>query len=295
MACLAPITAFYSDQLNPSGKRSLIFKGSEQQYGPAVTLPCGQCTPCRLEQARQWAMRCTHEASLHDDNMFLTLTYSNETIHPNHSLVPTDLQLFHKRLHNRLLRERGKGIRYYACGEYGDENQRPHYHSLIFGYAFPDLKRHKRTKSGEWVYTSEMLNELWPLGHANSGNVTFESASYVAGYIGKKLTGVLIMADRVPEFGVMSRRPGIGQAWFEKYAKQTYATDTVVFRQREMQPPKYYDKQLDRVDTTRFQEVKKQRQRNRARKPEDKSYNRYRQRAKYHKARLNLFKRKAEL
>ena len=39
-------------------------------------LPCGSCVSCRLAYSRSWAIRCMHEASLHDRNCFLTLTYS---------------------------------------------------------------------------------------------------------------------------------------------------------------------------------------------------------------------------
>jgi hypothetical protein len=40
----------------------------------------------------------------------------------------------------------------------------------------------------------------------------------------------------------MSRRPGIGAAWFEQFSAELEHNDSVVARGREMKPPRYYDK-----------------------------------------------------
>ena len=115
-----------------------------------VTVSCGQCIGCRLERSRQWAVRCMHEASMHTDNCFVTLTYSDEGIAhldrcidpetgeigagPLRSLNKRDIQLFMKRLRKRT----GAKIRYLQCGEYGSKTQRPHHHVLLFGFDFSD-------------------------------------------------------------------------------------------------------------------------------------------------------------
>lgn len=295
MPCYHPITAHYSGKRTAKGEREIIFNGTEQQHGPPIILPCGRCIGCHLERSRQWAMRCVHETQLHPDNMFVTLTYSDEHIMDDGSLVPSDLQLFHKRLHNRLLRQRGTGIRYFACGEYGDTSDRPHYHTLIFGYTFPDAKRLKRSKTGEWLYTSKILDELWPFGHANFGGVTFESAAYVARYTVKKILSSQFpdyYMGRVPEYGVMSRRPGIGTEWFNRYGNATYDYDTVVLRGKEMPPPKFYDKKLKVLDTSLYEAVKKKRSRRPRNRAEQKG-DRLKVREKVQQARINLYKRNA--
>lgn len=285
MACFSPLEAF-----RKPGQKQLIFNGTAQQYGVPLKIPCGQCIGCKLERSRQWAMRCVHESQLSADNMFITLTYDDAHLHPNHSLVPQHLTDFHKRLHNRLLRSRGQGIRYFACGEYGESTRRPHYHTLIFNYWFPDARHHGTSKSGERLYVSSELTSLWPYGYSNFGTVTFESAAYVARYCVKKLDGILIMSDRVPEYGVMSRRPGIGAEWYAKYRKQTVDHDSVVLRNREMQPPKFYDKKLEAVDKATFDRVKKRRSRKK-RNLNEQTRERLRVREKVKQAQVNLYKR----
>lgn len=291
MPCYAPITAYYSKEVSSTTKkRKLIFNSLHSHSGISVHIPCGQCTGCKLEKSRQWAMRCVHEAQLHAHNSFVTLTYDDQSLPDEQSLVPDHLQKFHKRLHNTLLRKRGHGIRYYACGEYGETTNRPHYHSLVFGYQFPDLVYHKKAASGEPLYTSKTLEKLWPYGHSLIGQVTFESAAYVARYVTKKITGPTAEAHymgREPEFGVMSRRPGIGLHWLLKYQEQTYDHDRVVLRGKEMPPPKYYDKKLEQLDKPTFTIIKLHRRRSR-KYSVDNTKRRLRVRERVTKAKLNL-------
>jgi len=177
-----------------------------------VELPCGKCIGCRLEYSRQWAMRCMHEAQTNECNSYVTLTYNDKNLtygHNQATLVPKDLQLFLKRLRKKT----GKKISYYACGEYGDATKRPHYHLCIFGYDFPD-KIHVETKRDFKLYESRLLSGLWKAGIHRIGEVTFESAAYVARYIMKKQKGATkkIYSDLgiEPEFARMSLKPGIG-------------------------------------------------------------------------------------
>jgi len=141
MACYHPIQAWRSKKVNKeTGKRSIVFQRSEAFVDMPVVVPCGQCIGCRLEKSRQWAIRCVHESKCHDDNIFVTLTYNNENLPKDGSLCLADLQKFMKRLRKKY----GAGIRYFACGEYGEKLKRPHYHVCIFGLNFP-----MRDKKGE--------------------------------------------------------------------------------------------------------------------------------------------------
>jgi len=199
-------------------------------------------------------MRCDHERKLHRVNSFLTLTYKDL---PNEagSLVKRDLQLFFKRL--RFLRGR---FRYYACGEYGELNKRPHYHVILFGMDFRD-KRFYKVFNGSNLYSSRDLEAIWGLGQCVIGDVTFESCAYVARYICDKMTGPVAplyyqwtdygtgeVHDILPEFTVMSRKPGIGMGWFEKYGDHAYQLDSVVCRGKEMRPPRFYDTKMELRD-----------------------------------------------
>jgi len=192
MACYKPLTAYLTPwQINNSEAkdskkvfRRVSFK-EDADHSIQVSLPCGQCVGCRLERSRQWAVRCVHESQLHKENCFITLTYAPEHLPQNSSLDYRDFQLFMKRLRKRFT---GKSIRFYMCGEYGENFGRPHFHACIFGHNFDDLKLWK-TQNDVPLFRSKTLEELWPFGHSSVGTVTFESAAYVARYIMKKVTG----------------------------------------------------------------------------------------------------------
>lgn len=259
MGCYSPLQAYRSKHVNPSGKRSLVFSRSKGFSDLTVKVPCGQCIGCRLEKSRQWAMRCHHEAKLYENNCFITLTYDDRHLPENGSLVKKDFQLFMKRLRKR----HGDGIRFFGCGEYGDKFGRPHYHICLFNFDFSDRLLHS-TRGETKYFTSLDLNSLWPFGLSIIGDVTFESAAYVARYVTKKLTGALAKdhyGTLTPEFTLMSRRPGIGRPFLEKYSCSIYPHDSVLIRGRKMQPPKFYDNRLEITSPAEFKTIKSRRRR----------------------------------
>lgn len=229
-----------------------------------LTLPCGQCIGCRLERSRQWAMRCLHEASMHDDNSFVTLTYDDAHLPPGGTLVYDDFQRFMKRLRKRF---QSQTIRFYVGGEYGESTNRPHYHACLFGVRFPDLVLLKVTKSGFRLYTSKILESLWPLGMSSVGDVTFQSAAYIARYCVQKVNGDLAeshyrvitedgeIIDRTPEFNHMSLKPGIGADWLKKYRTDVFPRDYVIVNGVKTKPPKYYDVLFERENPGEFSEI----------------------------------------
>lgn len=229
---------------------------------PDIQVACGQCIGCRLEKSRQWAIRCMHEAQLHEHNCFLTLTYDDQHLPRSinldtgefgtgeyASLNKRDITLFFKNLRKALDKE-GIKIRYYQCGEYGSKTNRPHHHVILFGFNFPDRIKFT-TKMGFRLYTSKFLRELWPHGNHLIGEVSFESAAYVARYCLKKYTNRddnLVNAHyygRLPEYTTMSRRPGIASDWFDQYHSEVYSLDRIVVKGQEVRPPKYYDYLFD--------------------------------------------------
>lgn len=264
MACAGPLTAYRSKELSPNGKRGIVFKRDLSLTGIPFELPCGKCFLCRLEYSRQWAVRLMHEKRMHEDSSFVTLTYDDRSIMDDGSLVKSDLVGFCKRLHNRLLRSRGKGIRYYGVGEYGDSTNRPHYHALIFGYQFQNPQYYKTTKAGFKLYVCSELDDLWPYGLHSFGDVTFESAAYCARYVIKKMNGVKAedhYMGRVPEFSIMSRRPGIAAGYYDRFGSEVYNSDSVVINGREVRPPRFYDLRFEITDAKRLEKLKAQRKR----------------------------------
>jgi hypothetical protein len=271
MACFKPLDAWRT----PTGQ-VVFYDSPGTKY---MQIPCGQCIGCRLERSRQWAMRCVHEASQHEQNCFITLTYNAEHLPADGSLRKSDFQKFMKRLRKKIAPRK---IKYYYCGEYGDKNNRPHYHALIFGYNFPDwvLLPHK-SPSGHDLYTSPELEKLWGQGFVQIGDVTFESAGYVARYIMKKVNGKardqidpdtgLKPYERyndftgeihtvLPEYTDMSRGGrngcGIGSTWFDKYSSDCYPKDFTTINGMRCKPPRYYDERLKRKDELLYDSVK---------------------------------------
>lgn len=192
-----------------------------------------------------------HEASLHDVNCVVTLTYDEAHVPPDGSLVKRAFPDFIRRL-----RKRGHKARYFHCGEYGDLG-RPHYHGALFGFDFRDKVPCEPSKSGAAQWVSPFLEELWPAGICKVGALNFESAAYIARYVTKKVTGRAAeghyarvddstgeMFQIEPEFATMSRRPGLAHGWFDRFESDVYPADEVIVRGRSCKPPRYYDKKL---------------------------------------------------
>lgn len=271
MTCFHPIQGFQrladfpSQKFNSSGLirgPKLIFKEPDDHWNyKSLKVPCGRCRGCRLTRSRDWAIRCMHEASLHHDKCFITLTYDNENLPIDRSLNKRTFQLFMKRLRKHFS---DRTIRYYHCGEYGDTYGRPHYHAILYGVDFYDKKFYK-ARGEHRLYQSETLASIWGLGYCSVGSVTFDSAAYVARYIMKKRLGsdndhhyLRFDPDTgevfylTPEYNTMSRRPGIAADWIHKYSPEVYPDDFVVFKGKKFPPPKYYDKQFELIDPASF-------------------------------------------
>lgn len=258
MPCYGPLFGYYCKEANADGSRSLTFDKRKSLSGVPITIPCGECIGCRMSWRRQWAIRCMHEKRLHAASAFVTLTYADEFLPSPPSLSFRHLQLFMKRLRLR----RPVGLRFFACGEYGDSSARPHYHLLLLNTDFADQRFYKFSQSSESLYRSVELSLLWPSGDAYIGSVTAQSAAYVCGYVTKKVgKPELLVPGFEPEFRVMSRRPGLGLGWFDKFKVEAYKHDSVVLRSSEVAVPRYYDTKLELEQPGRLRLLKRERKR----------------------------------
>lgn len=157
------------------------------------------------------------EAQAHQAPFFVTYTYEIEP--EGRNLLKEQLSASIHRLRAAVARRDRGNIRFYACGEYGDDFGRPHYHAAIYGLK-PADKTPDSSRPGR--FTSPIIESSWrgPHGPAagvggsvDVGDLTPESAAYITGYITKKLVSsksISRLDGRNPEFAVMSRRPGIG-------------------------------------------------------------------------------------
>ncbi|QXP08278.1 MAG: replication initiator protein [Arizlama microvirus] len=242
-------------------------------------IPCRKCLACRIEYSRETAVRCVHEAQMYENNIFLTLTYSDQNL-VSKKLQYKDIQKFIKDLRHHIFQQKLNQmfpklvqseqrklwksltkqtrdniyetirISVMAVGEYGESTKRPHWHLLIFNYRPMDATYHRNNEVGDKIYKSETIDKIWgkndPQQKPNEiGEVNFKSAGYVARYSAKKLVHG---KDGEHEYEPISRRSSknaIGKKWIEKYYKDVFALGSIVLPGGQMcGVPKYYERWL---------------------------------------------------
>lgn len=193
---------------------------------PVYLLPCGTCIGCRTAKAKEWAVRCALEDAVYDVTCFVTLTF--DEVH-----VPVTLDRRHVQLYAKRVRTAEGRVRYFASGEYGERNGRPHYHVLLFGVS-PTSQSLVRAWS-RWrcdrrhVHTDAAGCERVAVGFVSAEVANAARIAYTAGYCAKKIGDVpdpprSVRVDEStgevyryqPPFIQMSRRPGIG-GWAREY------------------------------------------------------------------------------
>ncbi|WNK14765.1 MAG: replication initiator protein [Microvirus sp.] len=312
MPCYRPLRAFQC------ADGAVVFSElKKHDVTRTLDLPCGQCVGCRLDRSNAWAHRCWHEAQLHQDNAFITLTYDEQHLPENNQLVYRDWQLFMKKLRaktsmdieleskteprkctppcttrttksrdinipenlntenlRKKQKKKTKKIKFYMAGEYGTEKGRPHFHACLFGHDFKDKIYYKKTSSGSKLYTSETLDKIWGKGFTSIGDVTIESAAYIARYIVAKITGpgseryyerinynTGEIYDLTPEFNRMSLKPGIASEWIEKYESDCYPEgELTLLEGRKTRTPKYYDRKYKKREPLKYEQMLWQRE-----------------------------------
>lgn len=267
MTCYSPVEAFQSPRGGP-----LIFynKPGYKQ----LTVPCNYCIGCKIDRKLQWTTRSVHEAQMHEENSFVTLTYDDEHLPPGFTLVKKDMSDFIKRLRRRIdYYSPGHRIKFRGCGEYGDNTYRPHFHILIHGFTPPDLEPYQNVED-YWTYTSDLLDEIWGNGFTVTADVNKSTAAYVNGYLDKKFMyqdyeethKIVDPRDgktyiREPEYVTTST--GYGKTWFQEFKTDCYPTDSVVIDGRQVKPPAYYDRLFKIDDEESLEKIKAKRKQKR--------------------------------
>lgn len=230
-------------------------------YPYFITIPCGKCQGCRIDHSREWANRLIMEKQYSTEAYFLTLTYDNEhvpksfykakdfdetgEIHESLTLRMDDVSKFLKNLRKVY----GDGIRFYACGEYGEKTHRPHYHMILFNIHLDDLQSYGMSDSFE-IQESPTISRIWNMGRVVIAPCNWQTCAYVTRYVTKKCTPEQRWKYEYfniePERCRMSRMPGIGRQWFDDHKEDIYRTYIIVFgdecNQYEFRPPKYFDR-----------------------------------------------------
>ncbi|QCS36584.1 replication initiator protein [Capybara microvirus Cap3_SP_470] len=233
-----------------------------------------------------------HEAQYHSNNYFITITYDDfylftetdfngnlvrsvpqvvnetgEVIMNVPSLRKRDLQLFWKRLRGTA---NGKNLKYFACGEYGPNTHRPHYHCCVFDLELPDLTFYKTSDTGFSLYNSEWLSNLWysefedvrekdnlpvgkhfPMGFIVIGELNADTAGYTARYTLKKAND----AELNSKFQDLNIEPerlycskGLGLNWLMDNIDTVLEVDELVLKDGfTLSAPQYYLNKLEEV------------------------------------------------
>lgn len=215
------------------------------------TVPCGKCPPCIKTHSKGWVFRLQQESKDHQTELFLNLTYDEKHVPKNkygiNTLRKKDLQLFWKRLRKRLHDHYGDKykFKYYACGEYGTQTNRPHYHAVIFG--LPKLM----------CVDPQEITDIWGKGHIVLGSVTGGSIAYVTQYVHKKaIKGFENVYEQLiktnkhgwrikgcePEFSAMSKKLGLNYITpaMIKYHRENLAAYCTLDGGIKTSMPRYY-------------------------------------------------------
>lgn len=251
-------TRNYSDFLRMQKNPNYVLTSTEKGK-------CGQCSGCRVEYTRQWAMRCVAEMGDTIKAAFITLTFDPLYLPKNGSVSLAFIKGWFKKFRERVRYHYKQEIRFYCCGEYGSKQKRPHYHAIVFKFDFPDKKLWSR-KNGQLLYVSDFLKDCWYYGFHTIGQVTFDSCQYVAQYCMKKFSSKDSRkmkehyGDREPEFHHMSRVPGIGWKYFDDWWSDMYPNDKFTFKGKQLRPPAYFDYLLKKKHPELYEQVKEARQ-----------------------------------
>lgn len=253
MPCYSPRKAWLS---GPSGSEGVGRPSFDEKRGFdfPITLSCGSCIGCRVRKQVAWGTRIYCESRLHLFSSFATFTYDDEHLPSDGGLHYEDMQRFFKRLRLEVAPSR---IRFFCGCEYGGRYGRPHYHVVFLGWV-PDEEAIFRRAGTAAAVISPFLERLWGMGGVRATLLEPAQCLYVAKHNVDKLTGAQadregtyrrvdrdtgeIVEVRAP-FATMSRRPGIGHAWVERYLDDVSKIfhDGVVVEGKLRQLPRYFD------------------------------------------------------
>lgn len=288
MSCYHPMVAFPTGSINiETGKQKYNIKPQylknhsydEVLKNNGILIPCGNCLGCRLDYSRKWADRMLLELETAGKGIFLTLTYDNEHIHWSKfdeygqpifaTLNKRDFQLFMKSLRKEFAKKDIK-IKFFASGEYGPSTLRPHMHCIVFGIGLSDIddcKPFGRNDLGQSYYISPKIQKIWNRGNILLSDVSYETCAYVARYILKKQNGYskecYDKRNALPEFSLMSRKPGIGSKYLELHPDcLDYKNINISTPEggRKITIPKFYLDKLELIDKEKYDKIKRERQ-----------------------------------
>lgn len=209
--------------------------------------PCRKCYNCRIARTNDWSIRLEDESIYHENIIFITLTYNNESLPSPPQVSKRTATLFIKKLRKWISTNCNKTkIKYFLCGEYGEQGDRPHYHAIIFGWKPDDLLLFK-VKNGNILYTSETLTKIWSYGFTTIANSSSETIRYCLKYL-QKINKPLVHSLE-PNFSIMSN--SLGLQFIQENYQDIIKEESIRTKYGKNSIPRYYIKWIhENIDPT---------------------------------------------
>lgn len=262
-------------------------------------IPCQKCWACQLNYSAEWATRIMLEAKKYDHNYFITLTYDDEHVPINskieyeeeyklhgeivesktielendgtwgYSLAPEHMKTFLNSLRKYFERKGHKGVKYFYCGEYGEQTHRPHYHIILLNCPL-DIEQFYDTHIDDNYkahWKSREIERFWKKGMMDLAECEWSCVAYVARYCTKKLDmsgdkRVYLNKGLLPEYVRMSK--GIGFDYYRQHKEEIYKNDEMIMKTVKgntgsFKPPKAFDRKFKETDPKGFELIRKSR------------------------------------
>lgn len=236
MKCADPVLC-YTDTKGSRQFRNFRLSNDIYKRMAQQVFSCGKCIFCRKKKAFELAARCVLNASLYEQNCFLTLTYDEKKKGYHNEFNYEDIQKFKKRLRQYVSRTEGKKIAVFNVHEYG-RNRKKHWHLIVFNWSPSDKELYTYSKSIP-LYVSERVSKLWKHGFITVGDVSEASAMYQSQYMEKDIKHGTRSSDR---YKSNSKHSGMGRDYFLAHYRQILSNGWVPYGGRRMPLPRYFYK-----------------------------------------------------
>lgn len=200
-----------------------------------IMVRCGKCLACREEIAKEYTLRYIQESKKFKYLYFLTLTYRDENVPYNErgylTLKKDDLTKYLKVINVNVKRKLPlEEYKYFACGEYGDQTERPHYHIVL---------------SCNNQEIGKLFLKKWFAGDVKFEEASIQSVFYTIGYVNKKIKDKDYYYDLNEierPFRKFSR--GLGKDYYEENKKELAEKYYANIGKNKIALPKYYKDKL---------------------------------------------------
>lgn len=260
-----------------TGKYPLTFNPKNAHpWKQPVVKSCGKCESCRRQHVTRIATACEQHMRLESASCYLTLTYDEEHLPENGTLVKKHVDRFIDALRKWIAvnkddpkwnkayfgNHQGKFKRV-VSGEYGSKTDRPHYHLFIMGFDFPDKEPLPFKKDGKQLFRSKILQHYWPYGTVDYKNADPGAAKYVIKYAMKEKLHGKEYHEQYEQRGLalpfVSVSQGIGAEYAQKYQEELFRNGTFISDGKEVALNRRQLQQLARIDPERTEQYKEER------------------------------------